>query len=53
MFRAARAPLSNAELVRRTGLPKATVSRLTTTLISIGICAGSEAGGSSNSVPAR
>ncbi len=35
-FRAARAPLSNAELVRRTGLPKATVSRLTTTLISIG-----------------
>ncbi|MFT4067834.1 IclR family transcriptional regulator [Paraburkholderia sp.] len=35
-FRAARAPLSNAELVRRTGLAKATVSRLTTTLISIG-----------------
>ncbi|WP_061178363.1 IclR family transcriptional regulator [Caballeronia pedi] len=35
-FRANRAPLSNAELVRRTGLPKATVSRLTTTLISIG-----------------
>ncbi|WP_045460681.1 IclR family transcriptional regulator [Caballeronia cordobensis] len=35
-FRATRAPLSNAELVRRTGLPKATVSRLTTTLISIG-----------------
>jgi IclR family transcriptional regulator, positive regulator for flagellar biogenesis len=35
-FRAARAPLSNAELVRRTGLPKATVSRLTTTLISVG-----------------
>jgi DNA-binding IclR family transcriptional regulator len=35
-FRAARAPLSNAELVRRTGLPKATVSRLTTTLIGIG-----------------
>jgi DNA-binding IclR family transcriptional regulator len=35
-FRAARASLSNAELVRRTRLPKATVSRLTTTLISIG-----------------
>ncbi|MBC8746006.1 DNA-binding IclR family transcriptional regulator [Paraburkholderia sp. WC7.3g] len=35
-FRAARSPLSNAELVRRTGLPKATVSRLTTTLISVG-----------------
>jgi DNA-binding IclR family transcriptional regulator len=35
-FRAARAPLSNAELVRRTGFPKATVSRLTTTLIAIG-----------------
>jgi DNA-binding IclR family transcriptional regulator len=35
-FRADRAPLSNAELVRRTGLPKATVSRLTGTLIRIG-----------------
>ncbi|AKM44787.1 IclR family transcriptional regulator [Burkholderia contaminans] len=35
-FRAVRAPLSNAELVRRTGLPKATVSRLTSTLISTG-----------------
>ena len=35
-FRAERAPLSNAELVRRTGLPKATVSRLTGTLIRIG-----------------
>ncbi|NML97098.1 IclR family transcriptional regulator [Paraburkholderia sp. RP-4-7] len=35
-FHADRAPLSNAELVRRTGLPKATVSRLTTTLIRIG-----------------
>ncbi|MGF6637374.1 IclR family transcriptional regulator [Paraburkholderia sp. MM6662-R1] len=35
-FRAERAPLSNAELVRRTGLSKATVSRLTSTLIRIG-----------------
>lgn len=35
-FHAERAPLSNAELVRRTGLSKATVSRLTTTLIRIG-----------------
>ncbi len=29
-------PLGNAELVRRTGLPKATVSRLTTTLLHLG-----------------
>jgi IclR family transcriptional regulator, positive regulator for flagellar biogenesis len=35
-FRAARVPLSNAEIVRRTGFPKATVSRLTTTLITVG-----------------
>ncbi|GJH10297.1 IclR family transcriptional regulator [Caballeronia novacaledonica] len=35
-FRADRAPLSNAELVRRTGFPKATVSRITATLIRIG-----------------
>ncbi|MFT3721651.1 IclR family transcriptional regulator [Pseudorhodoferax sp.] len=35
-FRADRTPLSNAELVRRTGLPKATVSRLTSTLIQVG-----------------
>lgn len=35
-FHAERTPLSNAELVRRTGLSKATVSRLTTTLIRIG-----------------
>jgi DNA-binding IclR family transcriptional regulator len=35
-FRSNRAPLSNAELVRRTGLSKATVSRLTSTLIQIG-----------------
>ncbi|KND55789.1 Transcriptional regulator, IclR family [Candidatus Paraburkholderia kirkii] len=35
-FHAERAPLSNAELVRRTGLSKATVSRLMTTLIRIG-----------------
>jgi DNA-binding IclR family transcriptional regulator len=35
-FRAERKPLSNAELVRRTGLAKATVSRLTTTLMQLG-----------------
>lgn len=35
-FRSDRAPLGNAELVRRTGLPKATVSRLTSTLIQVG-----------------
>lgn len=35
-FRSDRAPLSNAELVRRTGLPKATVSRLTSTLLQLG-----------------
>lgn len=35
-FRSERAALSNAELVRRTGLPKATVSRLTTTLLQLG-----------------
>lgn len=35
-FRSDRAPLTNAELVRRTGLPKATVSRLTSTLIRVG-----------------
>ncbi|MGH6626857.1 MAG: IclR family transcriptional regulator [Burkholderiaceae bacterium] len=35
-FRSDRTPLSNAELVRRTGLPKATVSRLTSTLIQVG-----------------
>ncbi|MGB3071292.1 MAG: helix-turn-helix domain-containing protein [Ottowia sp.] len=35
-FRSARAPLSNTELVRRTSLPKATVSRLTTTLLQMG-----------------
>jgi DNA-binding IclR family transcriptional regulator len=35
-FRANRAPLSNAEIVRRTGLSKATVSRLTTTLMQLG-----------------
>lgn len=35
-FRSDRAPLTNAELVRRTGLPKATVSRLTSTLIQVG-----------------
>lgn len=32
-FRGERSPLSNAEIVARTGLPKSTVSRLTTTLI--------------------
>ena len=35
-FRADRAPLTNAELVRRTGLSKATVSRLTSTLLQLG-----------------
>jgi DNA-binding IclR family transcriptional regulator len=35
-FRSNRAPLTNAELVRRTGLSKATVSRLTSTLIQVG-----------------
>ena len=35
-FRSERAPLSNAELVRRTGLSKATVSRLTSTLLYLG-----------------
>ena len=34
-FRAERTPLSNAELVRRTGLSKATVSRLTSTLLQL------------------
>ncbi|CAG2153709.1 Pca regulon regulatory protein [Cupriavidus numazuensis] len=35
-FRAERTPMTNAELVRRTGLPKATVSRMTTTLVALG-----------------
>jgi DNA-binding IclR family transcriptional regulator len=35
-FRSNRMPLSNGELVRRTGLPKATVSRLTSTLLQVG-----------------
>lgn len=35
-FRSDRAPLTNAELVRRTGLSKATVSRLTSTLLQLG-----------------
>lgn len=35
-FRSELAPLSNAELVRRTGLSKATVSRLTSTLLHLG-----------------
>ena len=35
-FRSELAPLSNAELVRRTALPKATVSRLTSTLLHLG-----------------
>lgn len=35
-FRSDRMPLSNAEIVRRTRLPKATVSRLTTTLMQLG-----------------
>lgn len=35
-FRSERTPLTNAEIVRRTGLPKATVSRLTSTLMQLG-----------------
>lgn len=35
-FRGERYPLGNAEIVRRTRLPKATVSRLTSTLLQIG-----------------
>ncbi|MEM5428684.1 IclR family transcriptional regulator [Cupriavidus oxalaticus] len=35
-FRSKRTPLTNSDLVRRTGLPKATVSRLTTTLVALG-----------------
>ena len=35
-FRCERSPVSNAELVRRTGLSKATVSRLTSTLMQLG-----------------
>ncbi|SAK87406.1 IclR family transcriptional regulator [Caballeronia pedi] len=35
-FQSDRTPLTNAELVRRTGLPKATVSRLTSTLLQVG-----------------
>lgn len=35
-FRSNRATLTNAELVSRTGLPKATVSRLTSTLVQAG-----------------
>lgn len=35
-FRSDVAPLSNAELVQRTGLPKATISRLTSTLLQLG-----------------
>ncbi|TDF67189.1 IclR family transcriptional regulator [Cupriavidus sp. L7L] len=35
-FRAERVPLTNGELVRRTGLSKSTVSRLTMTLVSMG-----------------
>jgi DNA-binding IclR family transcriptional regulator len=35
-FRSDRTPLTNAELVKRTGLPKATVSRLTSTLLQVG-----------------
>lgn len=35
-LRAERAPLTNSELVRRTGLPRSTVSRLTMTLVRLG-----------------
>jgi len=36
-FRSVRTPLTNSELVRRSGLPKATVSRLTNTLLQLGV----------------
>jgi DNA-binding IclR family transcriptional regulator len=36
-FRSERSPLSNGELARRTGLSKSTVSKLTTTLMQLGI----------------
>jgi IclR family transcriptional regulator, positive regulator for flagellar biogenesis len=36
-FRCERASLTNAELVRRTGLSKATVSRLTSTMLQVGV----------------
>jgi DNA-binding IclR family transcriptional regulator len=35
-FRCERTPLSNAEIARRTGLPKATVHRFTNTLVELG-----------------
>lgn len=35
-FRAERKPLTNAELMRRTGLPRSSVSRLTCTLVNLG-----------------
>lgn len=38
-FRAESVPLGNADLVRRTALPKATVSRITTTLLGLGYLA--------------
>jgi IclR family transcriptional regulator, positive regulator for flagellar biogenesis len=43
-FRGERATLSNAELVRRTGLPKATVNRFTNTLVQLGWLRPSAAG---------
>lgn len=44
-FRADRKALSNTELVRRTGLSKATVSRLTTTLVQLGYLRRAASGG--------
>jgi IclR family transcriptional regulator, positive regulator for flagellar biogenesis len=43
-FRSDRSPLSNAELVRRTGLSKATVSRLTSTLLQLGFLRHADGG---------
>ena len=44
-FRADRRALSNTEIVKRTGLSKATVSRLTTTLVQLGFLRRAAGGG--------
>jgi DNA-binding IclR family transcriptional regulator len=43
-FRSERNALSNAELARRTGLPKSTVSKLTSTLLHVGLVARAPGG---------
>jgi DNA-binding IclR family transcriptional regulator len=43
-FRSERAALSNAELARRTGLPKSAVSKLTSTLLQLGLVARAPGG---------